>query len=146
MPTYYDFWTAFEPFKNTYAQWQDEVAGMSVFRIQMQEFRNAEDWHSAFSAVSNWMKCVERIQTDIFDMDENQWARNWFFRSIYYAWKEAPVVPEVEVTMDAILSVMVTASDTQLMNFIGLVDAYRQSLWNKDFNVDLFAALARGFQ
>ncbi|GAH29755.1 unnamed protein product, partial [marine sediment metagenome] len=29
--------------------------------------------------------------------------------------------------------------------FVGLVDAYRQSIWNRPFNKDFFAALARGF-
>jgi len=51
----------------------------------------------------------------------------------------------VEVTMDTILSLMVGASPDQLEYFIGLVDAYRQSLWNRPFNAEFFAALARGF-
>lgn len=51
----------------------------------------------------------------------------------------------VEVTMDAILSAMVAAESEQIMYFVGLVDAYRQSVWNKPFNQEFFAALARGF-
>lgn len=53
--------------------------------------------------------------------------------------------PETEVTMAAILSAMITANADDLKMFIGLVDAYRTSLWNKPFNVDFYAALARGF-
>ncbi len=51
-----------------------------------------------------------------------------------------------EFDMDSLLSAMVTASPDQLQYFIGLVDAYRQSLWNKPFNKEYFAALARGFE
>lgn len=51
-----------------------------------------------------------------------------------------------EVTMDAILSVMITSSFEDLQKFIGIVDAYRVALWNAPFNADFYAALARGFQ
>jgi len=51
-----------------------------------------------------------------------------------------------KLTMADILSVMVSATSDELENFIGLVDAYRQSLWNKPFNAEFFAALARGFE
>jgi len=50
------------------------------------------------------------------------------------------------ITMSDILDVMVTATPNELQYFIGLVDAYRQSLWNKPFNQEFFAALARGFE
>jgi hypothetical protein len=50
------------------------------------------------------------------------------------------------VDMDAILNAMLSASFGNLQQFIGLVDAYRVALWNAPFNVDFYAALARGFQ
>jgi len=50
-----------------------------------------------------------------------------------------------EVDMDAILSAMVTADFYDLQMFIGIVDAYRVSLWNEPFNAEFYAALARGF-
>lgn len=53
--------------------------------------------------------------------------------------------PPADVTMDAILSAMITANFDQLQNFVGIEDAYRVSLWNEPFNVDYYAALARGF-
>jgi len=49
------------------------------------------------------------------------------------------------VNMDTILSAMVTATPDQVMYFVGLEDAYRQSIWTQPFNVEYFAALARGF-
>lgn len=50
-----------------------------------------------------------------------------------------------DVTMDAILTAMITADFDQLQKFTGLVDAYRVALWNEPFNADFYAALARGF-
>jgi len=51
----------------------------------------------------------------------------------------------VGVDMDAILSAMAAAEPSEVTYFIGLVDAYRSALWDKPFNSDFFAALARGF-
>jgi hypothetical protein len=51
-----------------------------------------------------------------------------------------------EFDMDILLSAMITATPEQLKKFIGLVDAYRQSLWNQEFDSEFFAALARGFE
>lgn len=50
-----------------------------------------------------------------------------------------------EVTMDAILTAMITSDFAQLQTFVGLVDAYRVALWNEPFNAEYYAALARGF-
>jgi len=50
-----------------------------------------------------------------------------------------------DITMDAILSAMITADFDELQQFIGIVDAYRVSLWNEPFNAEFYAALARGF-
>lgn len=49
-------------------------------------------------------------------------------------------------SMGLLLVEMFAATDDELLNFIGLVDAYRQSLWNKPFNKDFWASIARGFQ
>lgn len=53
--------------------------------------------------------------------------------------------PPTEVTMDAILSAMITAEFEQIQTFVGIVDGYRVGIWNEWFNVEYFAALARGF-
>lgn len=47
--------------------------------------------------------------------------------------------------MSAILNAMLAAEPDEVNYFIGLVDAYRQSIWVKPFNQEYFAALARGF-
>lgn len=51
-----------------------------------------------------------------------------------------------DLTMADILSAMVKADPDEVMYFVGLVDAYRQSIWGQPFNQEFFAALARGFE
>lgn len=49
------------------------------------------------------------------------------------------------LTMAALLNVMLSADFDEFRTFIGIVDAYRVGLWNKPFNAEYYAALARGF-
>jgi hypothetical protein len=48
--------------------------------------------------------------------------------------------------MDSILTSMLSATPEQLTKFIGIVDAYRQAIWDAPFNEDFYAALANGFR
>lgn len=50
-----------------------------------------------------------------------------------------------ELTMGDLLSTMLAATSDEITYFIGLVDAYRTSIWDKEFNHEFYAALARGF-
>lgn len=61
----------------------------------------------------------------------------------HYTISEAP---EAEFNMGILLSTMLTAEPSQIQGFVGITDAYRQSIWNKPFNKEFFAALARGFE
>lgn len=54
--------------------------------------------------------------------------------------------PPITVDMAAIINAMLAAKFSELQYFIGIEDAYRTALWNAPFNVDFYAALARGFQ
>ncbi len=50
-----------------------------------------------------------------------------------------------DLTMAAILNAMLASDSDEVLYFVGLVDAYRQSVWNVEYNQEFFAALARGF-
>ena len=50
-----------------------------------------------------------------------------------------------DLTMGDMLSTMLGATPSEVTYFVGLVDAYRQAIWNKPFNAEFFAALSRGF-
>jgi len=56
-------------------------------------------------------------------------------------WPTAPTV-----TMASILNAMLAAKFDELQKFIGIEDAYRCALWDAPFNIDFYAALARGFK
>ena len=53
--------------------------------------------------------------------------------------------PPFTLTMADLINVMLVATPYEVNYFVGLVDAYRQSIWNKPFNAEFFAALAQGF-
>lgn len=65
--------------------------------------------------------------------------------ALYWISDNWPTGNGAEVTMDSILAAMVTAEPDEFQYFIGLVDAYRAALWEKPFNAEFYAALARGF-
>ena len=50
-----------------------------------------------------------------------------------------------EVDMASILTAMLAATPDEIQQFIGIVDAFRVSIWNRPYNEDFYAALARGF-
>ena len=71
---------------------------------------------------------------------------NWMLQTpvrIPYYLRNCIAAPEID--MSAILIAMLRANPDDVMYFIGLTDAYRQSVWNRPFNEEFFAALARGF-
>lgn len=50
------------------------------------------------------------------------------------------------VDMASIIQAMLVAEPNEIDYFIGLNDAFKQSIWNKPFNKEFYAALARGFE
>lgn len=50
-----------------------------------------------------------------------------------------------DIDMGMLLLAMLSAESDQIRTFIGIVDAYRLSVWNKPFNAEYYAAIARGF-
>jgi len=50
-----------------------------------------------------------------------------------------------EVTMSAVLSAMLTADPDEVQQFVGITDAFMQSIWNRPYNREFYAALGRGF-
>lgn len=51
-----------------------------------------------------------------------------------------------EVTMDSIIYAMLRANPDEVDYFVGLVDAFRISIWDKPFNQEFYRALAEGFK
>lgn len=51
-----------------------------------------------------------------------------------------------EVTMDHILTAMMSATAGQITEFMGITQAYKVAVWDAPFNEEFYAALARGFK
>lgn len=49
------------------------------------------------------------------------------------------------ITMEDVINAMLVAENDELTTFIGLVDAYRQSIWNQPFDKEFFSSLGRNF-
>ena len=55
-------------------------------------------------------------------------------------------MPEFDLTMTKIISAMILSIPAEIEFYIGLNDAFRQSLWDKPFNQSFFAELARAYR
>ena len=53
---------------------------------------------------------------------------------------------EYELTMSDMINTMLTATPDEVQYMVGINDAYRQSIWDRPYNNEFFAALARGFE
>jgi len=50
------------------------------------------------------------------------------------------------LTMDDMLTEMLSATPEQLTKWMGITDAYKVAVWDAPFNAEYYAALARGFK
>lgn len=107
-------------------------------------FQDARWTHNYFNA--DWREHVSSMVTTVMYMLSYLTHGNQFgyhpYRVPYYF--ENCVGGDLD--MDTLINTMLTATPAQITYFVGLVDAYRQSIFNKPFNEDFFAALARGFE
>lgn len=77
-----------------------------------------------------------------------------FIANVGTPWANGDVIPwyvrncagGAGLDMSELIGVMLLANPSEIEYFVGLSDAYRQSIWNRPFNQEMFAALARGFE
>ena len=102
----------------------------------------AESWSGLAVAFDNMCVHTQNIRSYFMGGSPN------IYSAMYNAmhWIDVNWPDGAEVNMDAILNAMLASDFDNLQKFIGIVDAYRVSLWNAPFNADFYAALARGFQ
>ena len=60
-------------------------------------------------------------------------------------WYFINCLTEYDLTLNDILAAMLTATPDQIEQFIGTVDAFRTSMWNRPFDTEYFALLAKQF-
>jgi len=138
-------------FSGFYDDWHD-AAGW--FGGAVQDLTNAKisygggDDHAALGSLINAVDhCVDAwlLQLATFQYPYPRYNIMGLFEAIDARFVDLEGAAPSALSMDEILSVMITATEDQYRYFIGLVDAYRVGLWNKPFNSEYFAALARGF-
>lgn len=109
-----------------------------------QWFKDARFTHDNFN--DDWRTHISSMVTTVTEILRYLIHGNWQgyhpFRLHYYL---ANCI-SAEVDMSTLLSTMLSADFEELRYFVGIVDAYRQAIWNKPFNAEFFAAIARGFE
>jgi len=107
----------------------------------------AEEWSHLAYYFNNIVFTCYWLESHQCDWRENTVIALWLIKQKCDAMQSQidALGEPAEVTMDSILSAMITASYEQLQTFIGIEDAYRVALWNEWFNVEYYASLARGF-
>lgn len=80
-----------------------------------------------------------------YDLAYNQISDIAPYTKLNWYYTEDNLSGAYDLTMANILNAMLGASPNEVMYFVGLTDAYRQSVWEQDFNQEFFAALGRGF-
>lgn len=134
----------------------DVISNIAASRIDvMNALSGLESWvHSAGSYIGsqNWADaeiCLHNASDEFWEM---KMALTNLTASIVVQTRKGFILIQsnwpdaaAEVTMSSLLTAMLSADPYQIMYFVGLVDAYRQSIWNRPFNKEFYAALARGF-
>ena len=103
---------------------------------------DAEDWRNALIKVRGVLWCLLSNWDYFIDDEHGSLYENAFNDCSYW---NNQLIDAAEVDMDSIIVAMLSANPDQVEYFVGLVDAYRQSIWNRPFNESFYAALARGF-
>lgn len=128
---YYAYADAKTDWDNAYDHW-----------LAWQVHFNAAEYESAQYDLA---RCVQRIMwafDHLFGFGSGGVQQSLLCENIYWSAQQGGAA---DVDMSAILAAMLTATQPELMSFVGITDAYRQSIWNQPFNQEYYAALARGF-
>jgi len=109
------------------------------------DHRNDASTHWGLNQDHEAIEDILLALADIVTMGEQWggWAPYSYEGPIW--WYLENCVSGYTLTMDAMISVMLTATEDEYRYFIGVIDAFRVGLWNKPFNSEFYAALARGF-
>jgi len=146
--TAYDNWiTAF--YNENFNAAAGSIGGLTQLVTNASQSHNAGDDHAAQSYIIQALQKIDAGRLDLLDVYTYSFPRYNIVKLFCLADDRLDALEAVgpaEVTMASIISAMFSASNAELKDFIGLNDAYRQSLWNKPFDRAYWAAIARGFE
>jgi len=108
-----------------------------------------DDLEGAIQQTHNAFDHVLETHAALFYQPYYEYPRYWIFdlfEIIDTRFLALEAAEPAELTMAAILQCMLTATAAEIKYFVGIVDGYRQAVWNQPFDSEFFAALARGFE
>lgn len=113
------------------------------------DFAGVGDYENAIKQTHNAFDHVLDTHSQFFYIGAVEYPRYHIidlFEIIDTRFIDLEAAEPAEITMAAILQVMLTATAAEIKYFVGIVDGYRQAIWNQPFDSEFFAALARGFE
>lgn len=126
---------------NAYSQ--DAYNGKAQF-IALGEAIEAQNWTAAKTQcnnlASNYGQSIQDHWWSIATNTAHRWLREILVK-INNEWPTGGTV-----NMDSILNAMLAADYDQLLQFVGIEEAYRMAVWDQPFNKEFYASLARGFR
>lgn len=126
-----------------YNEIEDHIYGLRIgFNWLGNNFRD-RDWDAAEDTCYLMRDYAKDMQED---MCKFILSLRWNMGRAFQYVNDNAAFDASELTMEALINTMLIAEPDEVNYFIGLVDAFRQSVWNKPFNQEFFAALARGFE
>lgn len=140
-------------YSNFAAAFTDLYAGFSLNKTIMSNLWTYAQNVQVYNAAGPYFTAIDYTQMalhscywlfyNILNTEAATVDQSYYYESFYWAAQEPT---GATITMQAIINAMFLANKTQVSSFVGLMDAYRQSIWNMPFNAEMWAAVARGFQ
>jgi len=146
-------WTYDELIAKRYEEYAS--AEESRFALNEEKMFALLDWNNNqdHAAIKHCINCLFYISAALNYMSDGaEYGYNGYDYTMMAALDRSKAFPTAdppdpdEDPMGTLINTMLTAKPEQVEYFVGLVDAYRQSVWNRPFNAEFFAALARGFE
>ena len=129
------------------AHWRWQDASGTIL-----EAKSAYDGGDDHAALGKLIDCVIEISGSLgklyepYTYDYPRYNNMALFDIIGTFMDAAEPPPAYVFSMAELLQTMLKAESSAIKYFVGLVDAYRQSVWDKPFNAEFYAALAKGFE
>jgi hypothetical protein len=120
----------------------------SEYNQALSDWQGGDD-HAALQDVIQGMSHTVQFMLNILNGGFFGWnGATWCLISILDRDSANPFITADDVPaldMAGIINAMLAATPEEVEYFVGLSDAFRQSIWNRPFNKEFFASLARGF-
>ena len=125
------------------------MSGAGAHMDSAVNFATAGDLENAIKQTHNAFDHAIDVHSWLFEIPEYGYPRYYIidlFEIIDNRFNALEGAEPADLTMAAILQCMLTATAAEIKYFVGILDGYRQAVWNKPFDSEFFAALARGFE